>query len=119
MASSNRTGSSRPHLVLRLRKGWTFEPGSRCFRREGRDSFRPGEQLPKYTRIAFQVPAMVRKRRRTPAEDELARGILIVPPKSVPLGSLLERIQSWPCVGKAWIAPTISPAAPADPNSEQ
>ncbi len=104
--------SGRPHLVLRLRKGWTYEPSSRRFLTEDQGSFHPGADLPKYTRIAFQVPAMARKRNRTPAEDELARSIQIVPPKEVPPERLLKRLQSWPCVEKAWVAPMPSPAAP-------
>ena len=106
----SKPGSGRPHLVLRLRKGWTYDQASRRFSKEGRDPFRPGTELPKYTRIALQVPAMARKRRLTPAEDELARGIQIVPPKGVSLSRLLRRVQSWPCVEKAWVAPRVSPA---------
>ncbi len=100
----------RPHLVLRLRKGWTYEPKSRRFVRGELDRFDPGPDLPKYSRIRFQVPDMAHKRRRTPAEDELARGIQIVPPKSVQPGRLLKRLQSWPCVEKAWIAPEVATA---------
>ncbi len=99
-----------PHVVLRLRKGWAFDRGRRCFQKEGEDRVQPGEDLPKYTRIAHQVPAMAKKRRRTPAEDELARGIQIVPPKGVSPSRLLKRVQAWPCVEKAWVAPTPSPA---------
>jgi hypothetical protein len=53
---------------------------------------------------------MARKRKRTAAEDELARGIQIVPPKGTPPGRLLKRVRSWPCVEKAWVAPTPAPA---------
>ena len=102
--------SDRPHLVLRLRRGWTYDSGLRCFCLEDHDPFRPGADLPKYTRIAFQVPAMARKRKRTAAEQELARSIQIVPPKGVRPERLLKRVQSWPCVEEAWVAPTPSPA---------
>ena len=66
--------------------------------------------LPKDTRMAFQVPAMARKRDRTEAEDELAPDIQVVPPKGVPPSRLRERIRSWPCVEKVWITPEGSPA---------
>ncbi len=104
----HKSGSISPHLVLRLRKGWTFEEGAQRFSKEGRDPVCP--DLPKNTRIAFRVPAMARKRDRTEAEDELARDIQVVPPKGIPPSRLLERIQSWPCVEKVWIAPKVSPA---------
>ena len=112
MAPSKRKPvSGRPYLLLRLREGWSYEPQSRCFVKDNRDSFHPRSDLPKYTRIRFQVPAMARKRKRTSAEDELARSIQIVTPKSVPPERLLKRLQSWPCVDKVWIAPTPSPAS--------
>lgn len=69
---------------------------------------RPGADLPKFTRITYQVPAMARKRRRTASEDELARGIQIVPPQAVPPARLLKRVQAWPCVEKVWVSPTVS-----------
>ncbi|MDH3283374.1 MAG: hypothetical protein OEQ13_01430 [Acidobacteriota bacterium] len=109
--SRHRRGSGRPHLVLRLRKGWTYDPGRRRFTKEGREPVRPGTDLPKYTRITFQVPAMAQRRKRSLAEDELARGIQIVPPRGVSPGRLLPRVRSWPCVEKAWVAPAPVPAS--------
>lgn len=106
----------RPHLVLRLRKGWSFQAAARCFSKEDHDPVRPGADLPKYTRILIQAPELARKRTRTAAEDELARGIQIVPPKRVPPARLLKRVQAWPCVKKAWVAPEVSPAAVTSPR---
>lgn len=112
MAPQKRKRASiRRHLVLQLRKGWTYESRPRRFVTADRDFFDPRADLPKYTRIRFQVPAMAKKTKRSPAEDELARNIQIVPPGNVPTEQLLERLRSWPCVEKAWIAPTPSPAA--------
>ena len=53
--------AGRRHLVLQLRQGWTYDSRSRRFVKNGQDAFRPGDDLPKYTRIQFQVPAMARK----------------------------------------------------------
>jgi hypothetical protein len=110
MVTNKRKGPTiRSHLVVRLREGWTFTAGSRRFTKEGHAPVCPGDDLPRYTRIRFQVPELARKRRRTKAEDELARGIQIVPPKDVPPDELLELVRSWPCVEKAWVSPEISP----------
>ena len=106
-----RRASPRDHLVVRLRQGWTYEPKKRRFVASGEAPFSPRADLPKYTRIKFQVPAMAEKRDRSPAEDELARSIQIVPPKSARSAPLLEQLESWPCVEKAWIAPSPSAAA--------
>ncbi len=112
MAPSKRKSvSGRPYLVLRLREGWSYEPRSRRFVKDNRDSFNARADLPKYTRIKYQVPAMARKRKRTSAEDELARTIQIVTPKSVPPERLLKRLQSWPCTDKVRVAPTPLPAS--------
>jgi hypothetical protein len=108
--------SARDHLIVRLRQGWTYEPKRRRFVATGENPFSPRADLPKYTRIKFQVPAMAKKRDRSPAEDELARGIQIVPPKNVPTEPILRQLQSWPCVEKAWIASTPSAAARARPG---
>jgi len=101
----------RPHIVLRLRTGWSYDPRARCFRKEGAEPFRPAADLPKHARIALQVPALAGKRDRTPDEDALARGLQLVPPAGTRLPALLERVAAWPCVETAWIAP--EPSAPA------
>ena len=111
-----RRTSARDHLVVRLRQGWTYEPKKRRFVAAGEAPFSPRADLPKYTRIKFQVPAMAKKRDRSPAEDELARSIQIVPPKSARTEPLLKQLESWPCVEKAWIAPSPSPAVAARPG---
>jgi hypothetical protein len=100
--------------VLRLRKSWSYDPRARSFRKEGVEPFRPGGDLPKYTRIQLQIPALARQRERTAAEDDLARGILIVPPRGAHLRGVLERVVAWPCVQKAWIAPEPSLAGRTD-----
>ena len=105
-----RGASARDHLVVRLRQGWTYEPERRRFVATGEAPFSPRADLPKYTRIKFQVPAMAKKRVRSPAEDELARSIQIVPPKKARTEPILRQLQSWPCVEKAWIAPEVVPA---------
>lgn len=108
--SKRKTVHGRPHLILRLREGWTYVPSSRRFVKGDEASFRPGVDLPKYTRIRFQVPELARRRRRTAAEDELARSIQIVPPKKVRPERLLKRLEAWPCVEKVWVAPVPAPA---------
>lgn len=115
-----RRGAERPHLVVRLRKGWSYDASRRRFSKRGEEPVVPvpGTDLPKFTRIRFQIPALARKRRRTEAEDELARGVQIVPPADTSLARLVRRIQKWPCVESAWVAPTPEPAKrPARPSA--
>jgi hypothetical protein len=116
--------SPQTHVVLRLRTGWTYDPDRRRFSKAGGELFLPSKDLPKNTRIKYQVPSMAKKSKRSQAEDELARGIQIVPPRDESLARLLKRIQSWPCVENAWISPELHPAAnvkmgakPARPNA--
>ena len=103
-----RAQAPRPHLVLRLRKGWSYDPRARCFRKEGCEPVRPGGDLPKNTRIQLQIPALARQRKRTPEEDDLARAIQVVPPRGAQLKRVLSRVSAWPCVEKGWVAPEPS-----------
>lgn len=98
--------------MLQLKKGWTWDSRSRRFIK-GDQSFLPGADLPKRTSIRFQVPELAAKQERTPDEDKLARSLQVVPPRGVAAEQLLNAVQSWPCAEKAWISPTVSPAAPA------
>lgn len=98
-------------MVLRLRKGWSYDSERRrFFKSREKKTFLPRNDLPKYTRIRLQVPSMAAKSARSEAEDELARGIQIIPPRGITLSRLLKRIQAWPCVEKAWISPDVEPA---------
>lgn len=110
--------NARAHLVLRLKKGWTYDPGRRCFFNKGGQSHQPGSDLPKYSRIRFQVPAMAKRPNRTSAEDQLARGVLIVPPQGNSLEDLLPLISNWPCVEKVWVSPGVSLATPPQTPSK-
>ena len=101
--------TGRPYIVLRLKKGWAYDRPARRFVRKS-EEFRPRTDLPKYTRILFHVPALAKKRKRTSPEDELARMMQILPPKGTRLKPLLKRVQAWPCVEKAWEAPSPVPA---------
>jgi hypothetical protein len=105
-----RSRRARPHLVLRLRKGWSYDPSARCFRKKGCEPVQPGGDLPKYTRIQLQTPALASRRSLAPEEDDLARGIQLVPPRGARLQRVLARVTDWPCVEKAWIA--AEPALP-------
>lgn len=98
----------RAHLVVRLREGWSYDPSGRCFRRQGCEPVRPGGDVPKHTRIQLQIPSLAGMRKRTPEEDELARGVQIVPPRGADVQAVLKRVVAWPCVEKGWIAPEPS-----------
>ena len=114
--SKRKTGPPRQHIVLRLCKGWTYDSRARQFCKKGEQPFRPGTELPKYTRIAVQIPSTARKRKRSAVEDELARGLQVVPPKGASATDVLACVREWPCVEKAWVAPEPVPATSAPPR---
>ena len=97
-------------IVMRLQKGWCFDRSRRRFAKEGSAPVSVKEDLPKYTRIAQQVPALATKRKRTKAEDELARSFHICLPQNAKPGPILRRVRAWACVEEAWLNPAVSPA---------
>lgn len=100
------------HIVVRLERGWSFDRPGRRFVHADERVFRPGEDLPKFTRILWQVPELASKSHRSEAEDRLARGLQLVPPRGTPLDEMLDRVRRWPCIEKAWVAPGVRAASP-------
>ena len=118
---SNTAPAGRPHLVIRLKKGWMWDASRRHFKNVDGQTLQTIADLPRYTRILQQVPSMAKRKPKTKAEDELARGIQIVPPKSILakltssreikfFNELVEVVSAWPCVEKAWVSPKLAPA---------
>ena len=97
---------TRSHIVLRLKAGWRFERARRRFVHDDGAVFYPQSDLPKYTRILFQVPDLLCEQVRTADEDLVARGLQVVPPGGKSAVRLLKRIERWPCVKLAWISST-------------
>ena len=109
MATRKDKPTATPHIVLRLHKGWQYEDKSGQFENGDEPSFDP-KDLPKESRILLQVPSLAKEKDRSESEDELARGIQVVPPGGTSVDELLAQIREWPCVEKAWVAPAPVPA---------
>ena len=100
----------RPHLVIKLKKDWTYSLSSRAFTKKGNPTFSPWEELPRNTRIQplNQDLARAEAHSLSPPERELARTYHIVFPKQVVPADYLAVVQTWPSIEEAWLPPEVS-----------
>ncbi len=98
------------YIVLTLKSGWTFDRQTRRFASQRGDSFSPGEDLPKHTRIQFLDSELASADPSTLSADEgqLARTLNLVPRSSTSVAQLVEKVRTWPCVADAWPSPEVS-----------
>ena len=103
-------GAVKPHLVVKLKAGYTLDRKDEKFvSSEGR-SFSPGAALPKGSSVVAMVPALARVAPGKLSEHEanLARYVHIVLPKGKDPGKYLTIVQAWECVEEASLPPQIS-----------
>ena len=103
-------GAVKPHLVVKLKPGYSLHPKGKAFvSREGR-MFSPGEELPSGIRIVLVAPALAGKSSGALSEDErnLLSYVHIVFPKGLDPQDYVDVIRSWECVAEVRSAPKIS-----------
>src|SRR5262245_9796180 len=96
-------------VELRLKPGWRYDARRAKFVTDEGEQCAPGADLPKGTRIAPKVPALVRPGRAglSKPEKDLLRFVQVLLPARVSAADYLERISSWPCVEEVRVAPNI------------
>ena len=107
-------GILRP-VELKLKPGWRYDPKRKVFTREDGQEFSPGRTVPKGSRIAAKVPALLRRApaRLSKAERDLQRYVQVILPRTVSAADHVEAVRRWPCVEAAHVAPEVSlPRAP-------
>jgi hypothetical protein len=99
----------RPHLVGKLRDGWSYDPAVAAFVAADGRRFIPRAVLPKGTTIVHMTPDLARAPMRSlsPAERELARYIQIVLPRAKNPGAYLARLAAWECLAEVRLPPDI------------
>ena len=97
---SDRPVEVRPHLIVVLKPGWTFMPNRRLFISATGERFSVKGRLPKYSRIAYQIPDLAEKPSVLRSEDEslLARYLHIRLPKEYDPLDYLPAVKEWDCV---------------------
>ena len=101
-----------PHLIVILKPGWTFMPKRRLFISTTGERFSVKGQLPKYSRIAYQIPDLAEKPRDLLSEDEslLSRYMYIRLPKKYDPLDYLPTIEEWECVEEVQSPRDVQPA---------
>ena len=109
-APGDQPAGVHPHLVVRLRRGWTYRAEDQRFVSEEGGEFAPGEELPPGSRIVATVPnlAAKRARRRTQDEEQLASSIMIVLPIGTEPQGIIARVERWTAVQTVELPPEVS-----------
>lgn len=109
---SDRPAEVKPHLIVVLKPGWTFISKSRLFISTTGERFSVKGRLPKYSRIAYQIPDLAEKPRDLLSEDEslLARYMYIRLPKEYDPLDYFPSIEEWECVEEVQPPRDVQPA---------
>jgi hypothetical protein len=100
----------KPHIVVKLKPGWAFDPSRRVFVSQDGDLVRPQRDLPKGSRIVPMVPELNREPREalSTAEEELSRYFQVILPKGEDASAALAAASHWPSIAEASMPPKVS-----------
>jgi hypothetical protein len=102
--------SARPHVVVKLKPGWTFNPGRRVFVSRDGMLVRPQPDLPNGSRIVPMAVDLARTPRAglSAAEEELSRYYQIILPKGSDAAAVRTAASHWASIADASMPPRIS-----------
>lgn len=111
-SESERPVEVSPHLIVVLKPGWSFNAKTRRFTSESGESFSVKGQLPKYSRIGYQIPDLAAQAQESLSKDEtiLARYMHIRLPKKFDPMEYMSAIEEWECVEEVQSQRDVQPA---------
>jgi len=100
----------RPHLVVKLKRKWSYDSRRRMFVETSGKKFSPKKDLPKNTRIIYMVKDLAKEPTDllSKAERNLARYIQVIMPKGKDPAEYLPILKYWECVEEVRLPPEIS-----------
>jgi len=100
----------KPHIVVKLKPGWAFDPSRRVFVSQNGDLVRPQRDLPKGSRIVPIALELTREPRAAPstAGEELSRFFQIILPKGEDASAALTAANRWASIAEASMPPKVS-----------
>ncbi len=107
---SNKVPKTKPHLIIRLKKGWYFDEESHYFVSDQGQRIEPKADLPAGSRLEYRVPELIQKSPdiQNKAEEDLLRYFnILLPPGSTP-SEWLVIVKKWPCVEELQLTPEVS-----------
>lgn len=94
-------------IDYKLKPGWRYDTGKKVFvDAKGAEFALP--PLGRNSRIVYKVTGLPTRGRLSKAERDLQRYMQVILPPSRSPEALLEKVQSWPWVEEAHVAPEIS-----------
>ena len=97
-------------VEVKLKPRYRYDPGKRVFESASGARFDPGNDLPKKTRIVYNVPAFagMETAKLSKSERDLQRYMQVILPVGASPQDYVEIIRAWPSVEEAWVAPEVS-----------
>ncbi len=100
----------KPHIVVKLKPGWAFDPSRQSFVSQDGDMVKPRRDLPKGSRIVPMAPELSRDPRAalSPAEMELSRYFQVILPIGGDTSAAMDAAGHWPSIAEASMPPDVS-----------
>lgn len=104
----------KPHLVVKLKPGWTFDPARRTFVSVRGKTFAIKGTLPRGSRIVPMVSALAQAEPKSLSADErrLARYFEVILPKGQEPATHLETVSGWESIAEVRMPSDISLPSP-------
>ncbi len=105
---------SKPHLVIKLKRGWTYDASRGTFVNTRGTEFKPAPLLPEGVSILPVAPhlAQAKAESLTPPEREVARFYQVVFPEGEDPTRHQQAVSAWRSVAEASLPPKASPPGP-------
>ena len=107
---SKKRAKTKPHLIMRVKKGWHFDEETYQFISDQGQCVETKADLPARTRLEYRVPQLVRTGTNLLSKDEadlLRYFNIMLPPGSDP-SEYLVIVKKWPCVEDLHLPPEVS-----------
>jgi hypothetical protein len=97
----------KPHLDVKLKPGWAYDPKRGVFVSEAGEEHSPGESLPEGSRIVPMAPALAEAdpRSLSPAERDLARYFQVILPRGEDPAEHGKAVGDWESVAEVQLPP--------------
>jgi hypothetical protein len=95
-------------IDAKLEPGWHYDAGRREFVSDSGETFQPGRDLPKKTRIVYKVPHVADATKLSQAERDLQRYLQVILPPAEAAADYVQTVRSWPCIADAHVGPEVS-----------
>jgi hypothetical protein len=104
----------KPHLVVKIKAGWTFNPKQKIFVSRKGKKFSPTPHLPKGSELRFMTPELATSDPEllSGAERDLARFLQILFPQGTASKRFIMVIKEWECIEDVRLPPDISLPSP-------